>query len=105
LRVRLATQSGPMLVIDGKIHPKFTDGSKNQKIRSGVGIIENNRVIFAATVSESNFYDFAIFFKDMVGSRNALFLDGAISEMYLKNIDTVLTNIKYGPILSVTRNK
>jgi uncharacterized protein YigE (DUF2233 family) len=35
--VTLATQSGPMLVIDGSIHPKFDPKSKNKNYRCGVG--------------------------------------------------------------------
>jgi len=101
--LKLATQSGPMLVVDGELHPKFTKGSVNKKIRSGVGILGQYYVIFAVTINESNFYDFGIFFKDMARCKNALFLDGAISDMYIQNIDTLVSSIKYGPIISVTK--
>ncbi len=33
-----ATQSGPMLVINGKINPLFLANSDSKKIRNGVGI-------------------------------------------------------------------
>jgi uncharacterized protein YigE (DUF2233 family) len=80
--VNFATQSGPMLLIDGKINTYFTKGSKNINIRNGVGILPNNRVIFAISTDFVNFYDFAEYFKNM-GCTNALYLDGAVSEMYL----------------------
>lgn len=102
-KVKLATQSGPMLVINGRIHPAFVKGSKNYKIRSGVGIINPKKVVFACTLHGSNFYDFAVFMKDIFNCKNALFLDGAISKMYLHDIDSTETGGQFGPILSVSR--
>ena len=100
-----ATQSGPMLVIDGAIHPSFVYGSNNAKIRSGVGILNNKKVLFAITLDECNFYNFSIFFKELSNCKNALFLDGAISKMYVKNVNE--NNIKgsFGPMISVSKNQ
>jgi uncharacterized protein YigE (DUF2233 family) len=103
LRVKLATQSGPMLVIDKKLHPSFKQGSKNYKIRSGVGIINNRKIVFAVTKGGSNFYDFGLFFKDIYKCENALFLDGAISLMYLSNEKSANTGGNFGPIISVSK--
>lgn len=80
--IDLATQSGPMLVLDGKIHPEFTEGSTSKYIRSGVGINSNGLVSFAISREPVNFYDFAKFFRDSLGCKNALYLDGAISKFY-----------------------
>jgi len=80
--VDFATQSGPMLLIDGKMHPRFMQGSKNIHIRNGVGILKDGRVLFAISKELINFYDFATFFKKN-GCKNALYLDGAISDIYL----------------------
>jgi uncharacterized protein YigE (DUF2233 family) len=80
--VDFATQSGPMLLIDGKMHPRFMKGSKNIHIRNGVGILKDGRVLFAISKELINFYDFATFFKKN-GCKNALYLDGAISDIYL----------------------
>lgn len=102
-KVKLATQSGPMLVINGRIHPAFVKGSKNYKIRSGVGIVNKKKVVFACTLDGSNFYDFAVFMRDVFNCKNALFLDGAISKMYLHDIDSTETGGQFGPILSVSR--
>lgn len=81
--VTYATQSGPMLVKDGEIHKAFRPESESKHIRSGVGILPGNRVVFAISNQEVNFYDFASLFKDRLGCKNALFLDGTISKMYL----------------------
>ncbi|MFT4600311.1 MAG: hypothetical protein ACI857_000485 [Arenicella sp.] len=80
--IKYATQSGPMLLIDGKTHSKFKQGSENLNIRNGVGILPNGNSIFAISIEEINFYDFAKYFKDK-GCENALYLDGFVSKMYL----------------------
>ena len=80
--IDFATQSGPMLVIDGKIHPAFTEGSSSKYIRSGVGINSNGLVSFIISRQPVNFYDFARVFKENLGCKNALYLDGSISKFY-----------------------
>jgi uncharacterized protein YigE (DUF2233 family) len=80
--IKYATQSGPMLVVNGQIHPAFIKGSTNVNIRNGVGILPNNNIIFAMSKKEINFYDFANYFKNM-GCTNALYLDGYVSRTYL----------------------
>lgn len=80
--IEFATQSGPMLLIDGEIHPSLTRGSSNRLIRNGVGILPNGEVIFAISSTQINFYDFATFFLDL-GCQQALYLDGVVSRMYL----------------------
>jgi uncharacterized protein YigE (DUF2233 family) len=102
ISVQYATQSGPMLVIDGEIHKSFTKGSPNRKIRSGVGIMNENKTVFILSLDETNFYDFALFFRDIFGCKNALFLDGAISQMYLKDIAPNVMGGQFGPMISVT---
>ena len=98
-----ATQSGPMLVIDGKIHPKFTLGSKNKYIRSGVGIINPKKVVFIISNEPVNFYDFASLFRDYFGCQNALYLDGAISQMYLPELGRKELGGNFGPLIGIVR--
>jgi len=102
-KIKYATQSGPMLVIDGKIHPEFKEGSKNVNIRNGVGILSDNRVIFAMSKSEINFYDFANYFKSM-GCKNALYLDGFVSRTYLPEQNWIQTDGNFGVIIGVATN-
>lgn len=71
-----ATQSGPMLVINGELHPAFINGSSDRTGRTGVCVAEPGKVRFAISEDRVNFYDFARFFRDRLGCRNALFLDG-----------------------------
>lgn len=81
--VQYATQSGPMLVIDRHIHPVFRKKSNSVYIRNGVGVDRSGNAIFAISNSPVNFYTFAQLFRDKLNCENALYLDGAISKMYL----------------------
>jgi len=99
--IKYATQSGPMLVIDGEIHPAFKKGSANLNIRNGVGILPDNRIVFAMSKKEINFYDFALFFKNL-GCKNALYLDGFVSRMYLPEKDQLQTDGNFGVIIGIS---
>ena len=96
-----ATQSGPMLVIDDSINNAFTKGSLNTNIRSGVGIMPNGNPVFIICTG-INFYDFAALFKNKFGCRSALFLDGAISEMFVGlPQQQKLGDYSFGPMIAV----
>lgn len=84
-----ATQSGPMLVINGQIHPKFDPKSTSYKIRNGVGVdCTDKRTHFIISDESVNFYQFANVFKQDLGCQNALFLDGGIaSALYANNLN------------------
>lgn len=71
-----ATQSGPLLVIDGQLHPDFIKDSTDRTRRTGVGVSGPGMVHFVISEDAVNFYDFAHFFLDGLGCGNALFLDG-----------------------------
>ena len=90
-----------MLVINGKIHPDFKQGSSNLNARNGVGIISDNKVIFAISEKEVNFYDFALFFQEQ-GCKNALYLDGFVSRTYLPEKKWIQTDGNFGVIIGVT---
>ena len=96
-----ATQSGPMLVIDGKIHSEFRQGSANLNIRNGVGILSDGKIIFAISKIPINFYDFAIFFQEM-GCKNALYLDGSASKMYLPSKNKMDLDGDFGVMIGIT---
>lgn len=101
--IDFATQSGPMLVIDGKIHPAFKEGSANLNVRNGVGILPDGTVVFALSKTEINFYDFAKYFQEL-GCKNALYLDGFVSRMYLPEKDWVQADGDFGVMIGVTKS-
>jgi uncharacterized protein YigE (DUF2233 family) len=96
-----ATQSGPMLIIEGKMHPAFKPGSTNLTIRNGVGVLSNGHVVFAMSKKAINFYDFARHFQEL-GCRNALYLDGFVSRAYLPEQNWIQTTGDLGVIIGVT---
>lgn len=100
--ISYATQSGPMLVIEGEIHPDFKEGSKNTHIRNGVGILPDGKVIFAISKTRVNFYDFASYFQSM-GCKNALYLDGYVSRAYVPEKNWVQTDGNFGVIIGITK--
>lgn len=81
--VRFATQSGPLLVRHGELHPAFREGSKNRLLRSGVGVVDERQVVLAISKRDVDFFTFARFFRDELHCRDALFLDGVISAMWV----------------------
>jgi uncharacterized protein YigE (DUF2233 family) len=83
----LATQSGPLLVRNGALHPKFTKGSGNINIRNGIGVTREGRVNLAISLVEMNLYDFALAFRDELLCPDALYLDGAISQAWTTGDD------------------
>lgn len=80
--IRFASQSGPMLVIHGKIHPAFEPDGTSRYVRNGVGIAPNGRPLFVISEGPVSFGKFARFFRDGLKARNALFFDGAVSALW-----------------------
>ncbi|QDE41697.1 hypothetical protein FIV34_15930 [Luteibacter pinisoli] len=79
---RWATQSGPMLVVDGEVNTQFDNGSDSMKWRSGVCAKTAHDVVFVVSRAPVNFHAFARLFRDNLGCRDALFLDGTISQAW-----------------------
>lgn len=100
--IAYATQSGPLLLIDGNIHPEFKKGSKNLQIRNCVGILPDGKVLFAISKTEVNFYDFAEYFKN-AGCKYALFLDGFVSRAYIPQKKWEQTDGDFGIMIGVTQ--
>lgn len=102
--VRLATQSGPMLVIENALHPALIPGSTDTTRRSGVGVCEGGLVRFAISDWRVNFHEFARLFRDHLACPNALFLDGGRGAgLFLpeKRRNDFSWHGGYGPILGV----
>jgi uncharacterized protein YigE (DUF2233 family) len=100
---RYATQSGPMLVVDGRIHPKIKPGGASEKIRNGVGACDGNAVVFAIADEPVNFDTFARLFRDGLSCQNALFLDGSVSSLYAPELNRDDELGPIGPIAGVVR--
>jgi uncharacterized protein YigE (DUF2233 family) len=99
---RFATQSGPMLVIDGQLHPRFRQNSVSLNVRNGVGVSNGGRTMVLAIADEPvNFHHFARFFRDELGTPNALYLDGRVSRLHAPGIDRSDFGFPVGPIIGI----
>jgi uncharacterized protein YigE (DUF2233 family) len=99
--VDFATQSGPMLVINGRIHPRFKSG-ESQKVRNGVGVRDANTVLFAISDGEVSFGAFARLFRDGLKCPNALFLDGGSAPaLYAPALQRSGNFLPLGPMVGV----
>ena len=100
-----ATQSGPMMVIDDNIHPRFEPDGTSRYIRNGVGIDGQNRVVLAISRKPVSLGSFARLFRAELDCRNALFLDGAVSTLTANGKVIIGGRHPAGPILSVLERK
>lgn len=79
---RLSTQSGPMLVIAGKLHPKFDPDGTSRLIRNGVGVTADGKALFVISNDPVSFGKLARFFRDGLHTPDALYLDGVVSSLW-----------------------
>ena len=96
-----ATQSGPMLLIDGKVNSLFSATSKNTYVRNGVGIMADGKIVFMISKYPVTFYDLASQFKE-AGCTNALYLDGFVSRMYSPENHIEQLDGNFGVMIGVT---
>ena len=96
-----ATQSGPMLVIDGALHPRISDNGESLNIRNGVGVAAPDIAWFAISDEPVSFGRFARFFRDRLGCDDALFLDGTVSSLWDKPAGRKDAYSSLGPLIAV----
>jgi uncharacterized protein YigE (DUF2233 family) len=97
--IRIATQSGPMLVIDGKLHPAFDHDGSSRHIRNGVGIGPGGKARFVISEHQVSLGKFARFFRDSLKCRDALFFDGAVSALWDSANGRRDVTVPLGPIV------
>ena len=99
---RDATQSGPMLVIDGALHPRFLSDGTSRFVRNGVGTTADGKTaIFAISNDAVTFYEFGSFFRDYLQMPNALYFDGKVSRLHAPALDRSDIGFQLGPIVGV----
>lgn len=99
---RFATQSGPMLVIDGELHPRFLPDSTWRYLRNGVGTSsDGQRVVFVISRNAVTFHEFGSFFRDALGLPQALYFDGNISRLHAPAIGRSDGGRRMGPVVGV----
>lgn len=98
-----ATQSGPMLVIEGMLHPKFIPNSPYTNIRNGVGTSPDGRTAYFAISNQVVSFDhFGRLFRDHLKVKNALYFDGRVSRLFAPDLNRADFGPGMGPIVAVT---
>lgn len=100
--VRLATQSGPLLVHRGVINRAFRAASSSRLIRNGVGV-SRGKAFFVISEQPINFYELALFFRDNLQCPNALYFDGVVSSLYSAALGRRDLKTDLGPIIGVIK--
>jgi len=100
-KVLLATQSGPLLVHRGRIHPAFRRESTSRYIRNAVGVPSPQVALFVITEDPVSFHELAVLLRDELHCPNALFLDGAISSLHAPALHRSDRRADLGPIIGV----
>lgn len=100
-KVVLATQSGPLLLRNGRMHPAFKEGSKNVLHRNAVGVHSPTEVIFAITEEIVNFHELATLFRDTLKCPDALFLDGTVSSLHSEALKRSDKKMDLGPMIGI----
>ena len=103
---RYATQSGPILVIDGRLHPLFKPASDSLHIRNGVGVSPDGRTAwFAISNRVVNFARFARLFRDALGAPDALYFDGSVSRLMSRDLGRSGAGFSVGPIVGLVQSQ
>ncbi|MEL6839323.1 MAG: phosphodiester glycosidase family protein [Pseudomonadota bacterium] len=98
---RDATQSGPMLVIDGALHPRFLPDSTSRFIRNGVGVnATGTQAVFVISNDAVSFHEFGSVFRDYLRLPNALYFDGKVSRLYAPALGRSDIGFQLGPMVA-----
>lgn len=100
-RPEFATQSGPMLVVDGELHEALDPDGPSRKIRNAVGVDANGRALFVISEAPVSFGKLARFYRDVLNTENALFLDGSVSALWDPARDRRDGGAALGPLIVV----
>ena len=99
---RDATQSGPMLVIDGELHPRFLPDSRSRFLRNGVGTsADGQTAVFVISNTPVTFHEFGRLFRDQLQLGNALYFDGKVSRLYARDLGRSDFGFQLGPMVGV----
>ena len=103
-RPQFGTQSGPMLLVDGKLHPEIQDNGPSKAIRNAVGVDGAGKAHFVISDAPVSFGQLARFFRDELKVANALYLDGQVSSLW-DPASARQDKGRVGPIIVVTKRE
>jgi uncharacterized protein YigE (DUF2233 family) len=98
--VRLATQSGPLLLKQGALHPALRPMSASRYVRNGV-CASGGEAVFVISERPVTLHEFASHLRDALDCRDALYLDGAVSSLYAPALGRRDRLHDLGPLIGV----
>jgi uncharacterized protein YigE (DUF2233 family) len=102
-RPEFGTQSGPMLVVNGELHPDIAADGDSRAIRNGVGVDTAGRAIFVISDVPISFGKIARYFRDVAKTPNALYLDGNVSALWDPESGRLDELHQLGPLIVVEK--
>ncbi len=104
-RPSFGTQSGPLLVTAGNLHPEITEDGPSKAVRNGVGVDAAGKAHFVLSETPVSFGLLARFYRDELKTDNALYLDGNVSALWDPATERIDVGAPIGPILVVTKRE
>ncbi len=98
----LATQSGPMLVIDNTLNPQIAADGPSRNIRNGVGLRDAHTAFFVISDEPVSFGKLARLFRDGLQCHDALYFDGAVSSIWIPSSGREDNTAQLGPLVVIT---
>jgi uncharacterized protein YigE (DUF2233 family) len=103
-RPKFGTQSGPLLLVDGKLHPEVQDDGPSRAIRNAVGVDASGSAHFVISDAPVSFGQLARYYRDVLKVKNALYLDGQVSSLW-DPARARMDKGRVGPIIVVTKRE
>ena len=100
-----ATRSGPMMVMNGKLHPEISEDGPSRNTRNGVGVRDSHTALFVISDKPISFGKLARFFRDELKCDDALYLDGVVSSLWDRQGERMDKGYDLGPIVVVSAKK
>lgn len=103
-RPQFGTQSGPLLLVDGKLHPEIQEDGPSKAIRNAVGVDAAGKAHFVISNAPVSFGQLARFYRDELKVATALYLDGQVSSLWDPASERQDKG-RVGPIIVVTKRE
>jgi uncharacterized protein YigE (DUF2233 family) len=79
----------------------FRESSRSRRIRNGVCVPGLEQAAFVISEEEVTFRELALYFRDVLGCSEALYLDGSISSLFAADLGRADARAKLGPLIAV----
>jgi uncharacterized protein YigE (DUF2233 family) len=100
-----ATQSGPLLLDDGELHPKIDHDGPSVYVRNGVCLSGTDKAWFLISDQNVSFGRFARFMRDALECKDGLYFDGAVSSLWDPGGNRQGIHPELGPFVAVFTKK